>query len=194
YVPKPEYPKYLVPSNAEAPIEDQPLPDDASLAALSSGYVTDFDPEEDPEEDPEDDPSDYHADGGYHDDESSRDDDDDKDEEKASKEEDDDDEEEEEHLAPADSFAIHLIGQGYPSNPRHQCQLLLRHSLPRDDITKAYMPLRNRARYTAPAFGFEVRESLVCAAARQPGLDVATMDVIPRHLMSREIGYGIKDV
>ncbi|GJY85616.1 hypothetical protein Tco_0499642, partial [Tanacetum coccineum] len=51
YIPEPEYPKYLVPSNDEAPMEDQPLPIDASLVALSPGYVADSDPEEDPEED-----------------------------------------------------------------------------------------------------------------------------------------------
>ncbi|GKB22779.1 hypothetical protein Tco_0862180 [Tanacetum coccineum] len=48
YVPEPEYPEYLVPSDAEAPMEDQPLPYDASPTALSLGYVTDSDPEEDP--------------------------------------------------------------------------------------------------------------------------------------------------
>ncbi|GKF73143.1 hypothetical protein Tco_0219475, partial [Tanacetum coccineum] len=51
YVPEPKYLEYLVPSNAEAPIEDQPLPDDASPTALSPGYIADFDLEEDPEED-----------------------------------------------------------------------------------------------------------------------------------------------
>ncbi|GJY95881.1 hypothetical protein Tco_0512242 [Tanacetum coccineum] len=30
YVPEPEYPEYLVPSDEEAPMEDQPLPADAS--------------------------------------------------------------------------------------------------------------------------------------------------------------------
>ncbi|GJX71555.1 hypothetical protein Tco_0308726 [Tanacetum coccineum] len=53
YVPEPEYPEYLVPSKDEAPMEDQPLPDDASPAALSPGYVPDSDPEEHPEEDDE---------------------------------------------------------------------------------------------------------------------------------------------
>ncbi|GJX91237.1 hypothetical protein Tco_0344563 [Tanacetum coccineum] len=52
YVPEHEYLEYLVPSDAEAPIEDQPLPDDASPTALSPGYVADSNPEEDPEEDP----------------------------------------------------------------------------------------------------------------------------------------------
>nr|GEX40612.1 putative reverse transcriptase domain-containing protein [Tanacetum cinerariifolium] len=51
YVPEPEYLEYLVPSDAEAPIKDQPLPDDASPTAISPGYVADSDPEEDPEED-----------------------------------------------------------------------------------------------------------------------------------------------
>ncbi|GKB27948.1 putative reverse transcriptase domain-containing protein [Tanacetum coccineum] len=86
YVPDPEYPEYLVPSDAEAPLEDQPLPDDASPTALSPGYVADSDMDEDPEEDPEEDHTDYLADGGDGDDEPSDDynDDDDTDDEDAS--------------------------------------------------------------------------------------------------------------
>ncbi|GJZ10482.1 hypothetical protein Tco_0545241 [Tanacetum coccineum] len=76
YVPEPEYPEYLVPSEDEAPIEDQPLPADASPVALSPGYVPDSDPEEDPEEDYEE-HADYPADGGDGDDEPSGDDSDD---------------------------------------------------------------------------------------------------------------------
>ncbi|GKC77848.1 hypothetical protein Tco_1128622, partial [Tanacetum coccineum] len=91
YVPEPEYQEYLVPSDDEAPIEDQPLHVDASPTALSPGYVVDSDPEEDPEEDHTDNP----ADGG--DDDESSDDDDDE-EQKAS--------EEDEHLALADSSTI----------------------------------------------------------------------------------------
>ncbi|GKG63723.1 hypothetical protein Tco_0645116, partial [Tanacetum coccineum] len=68
YVPEPEYPEYLVPSEDEAPMEDQPLPDDASPAALSPGYVPDSDPEEHTY---------YPADGGDGDDEPSGDDSDD---------------------------------------------------------------------------------------------------------------------
>ncbi|GJT92609.1 hypothetical protein Tco_1081454, partial [Tanacetum coccineum] len=68
YVPEPEYPEYLAPSDAEAPLEDQPLPIDASPTALSPGYVADSDPDEDPEEDPEEDHADYPADGGDDDD------------------------------------------------------------------------------------------------------------------------------
>ncbi|GKF10580.1 hypothetical protein Tco_0048506, partial [Tanacetum coccineum] len=73
FVPEPEYPEYLVPSEDEAPMEDQPLPADASPVALSPGYVPDSDPEEDPEEEH----ADYPADGGDGDDEPSGDDTDD---------------------------------------------------------------------------------------------------------------------
>nr|GFB39565.1 hypothetical protein [Tanacetum cinerariifolium] len=75
YVPEPKYPEYLAPSEDEAPIEDQPLPVDASLTAISPGYVADSDPDEDPDEDLEED----HADGEDGDDEPSDDDDDDDD-------------------------------------------------------------------------------------------------------------------
>ncbi|GJU22182.1 hypothetical protein Tco_1155524 [Tanacetum coccineum] len=85
YVPEPEYPKYLVPSDAEVPLEDQPLPADASPTALSPGYVADSDPNEDPKEDPEED----------HDEEPFEDE--------------DDDEEEEEHLAPANPSVVPVV-------------------------------------------------------------------------------------
>nr|GEV92353.1 hypothetical protein [Tanacetum cinerariifolium] len=54
YVPRPEYP------SDEAPLEDQPQPDEVSSIALSLGYVADSDLKEDPEEDH----ADYFADGG----------------------------------------------------------------------------------------------------------------------------------
>ncbi|GKE63024.1 hypothetical protein Tco_1513391, partial [Tanacetum coccineum] len=110
YVPGPEHPSS--PDNEdEAPMEDQPLPVDASPAALSPGYMPDSDLEEDPEEDSEE-HADYPADGGDGDDEPSGDDseddtDDDDDEEPF--EDGEDDEEEEEHLALADSFAIPVV-------------------------------------------------------------------------------------
>ncbi|GJX71350.1 hypothetical protein Tco_0308521 [Tanacetum coccineum] len=110
YVPKPEYPEYLVPSDAKAPLEDQHLPADASPTALSPGYVADSDPDEDSEEDPVEDHADYPADGGDDDDEPSDDDDDDTDDEDEEPfEDEDDDEEEEEHLALADSSAIPVV-------------------------------------------------------------------------------------
>nr|GEW22443.1 hypothetical protein [Tanacetum cinerariifolium] len=76
YVPGPEYSKYVAPSDAEIPIEDQLLPAHASPIALSLGYVADSDPKEDPEEDP----ADYTADGGDDDDDDGDDDDDEEEE------------------------------------------------------------------------------------------------------------------
>ncbi|GKD38238.1 hypothetical protein Tco_1258445, partial [Tanacetum coccineum] len=112
YVPKAEYPDYLVPYDAEAPLEDQPLPADASPTIFSPGYVTDSDPDVDPKEDLEEDHADYPADRGDGDDEPSDDDDgnddtDDKDEEPF--EDEDDVEEEEEHLVLADSSTIPIV-------------------------------------------------------------------------------------
>ncbi|GJX00697.1 hypothetical protein Tco_0184610 [Tanacetum coccineum] len=110
YVPEPEYPEYLVPSDAEAPLEDQPLPADASPTALSPGYVADSDPDEDPKEDPKEDHADYPADGGDGDDEPSDDDnDDDTDHEDEEPFEDEDDDKDVEHLAPANSSAIPVV-------------------------------------------------------------------------------------
>ncbi|GJW43144.1 hypothetical protein Tco_0071943, partial [Tanacetum coccineum] len=93
----------------EEPIEDQPLPADASPTALSPSYIVDSDPEED-EEDPEEDPADYPADGGDNDDNESSDDDNNDDD--VVKDEED---EEEEHLAPANPSAI-LIDDLVPSS------------------------------------------------------------------------------
>ncbi|GKB55134.1 hypothetical protein Tco_0905887 [Tanacetum coccineum] len=114
YVPEPEYLEYLVPSDDEVPVEDQPLPADASPAALSPGFVADSDPKEDLEEDHKEDPTDYPANGGDEDDnESSNDDDDDDEEEHKASE--DDDEEDKDHPTLADSSdvpvddPIHLV-------------------------------------------------------------------------------------
>ncbi|GKE96236.1 hypothetical protein Tco_1581091, partial [Tanacetum coccineum] len=111
YVPEPEYPEYLSPSDAEVPLEDQPLPADASPTTLSPGYVVDSNLDEDPEEDPKEDHADYPADGGDCNDEPFDDDDDDDtdDEDEEPFEDEDDDEKEEEHLALVDSFAIPII-------------------------------------------------------------------------------------
>ncbi|GKE59196.1 hypothetical protein Tco_1498381 [Tanacetum coccineum] len=96
YILGSEYPEYLVPTDDEAPIKDQPLPADASPISLSLGYVADSDPlEEDPKKDPKEDPAEYPVDGG----------DDDEEEEEAFEE----DEEEEEHLAPADSTTLPVV-------------------------------------------------------------------------------------
>nr|GEX33005.1 hypothetical protein [Tanacetum cinerariifolium] len=103
YVPEPEYPEYLVPSKDEVPMEDQPLPADASPVALSPGYVADSDPEEALVEDLEEDHTDYPADGGDGDDDDNDDDTNDEDKE------DQDDDEEDEHLASADSFVVPIV-------------------------------------------------------------------------------------
>ncbi|GJT96413.1 hypothetical protein Tco_1091931 [Tanacetum coccineum] len=108
FVPEPEYPEYLVPSEDEAPMEDQPLPADASPAALSPGYVPDSDPEEDPEEDSEE-HADYPADEGDGDDEPSNDDSDDDNDDDEEPFKDEEDGEEEEHITPADSSAIPVV-------------------------------------------------------------------------------------
>ncbi|GKD71122.1 hypothetical protein Tco_1325212 [Tanacetum coccineum] len=108
YVPEPKYLKYLVPSDAEAPLEDLPLPVDASPTALSPGYVADSNSDEDPEEDH----ADYPANRGDDDNEPSDDDDDDDDtddEDEEPFEDDDDDKEEEEHLALADSSDVRVV-------------------------------------------------------------------------------------
>nr|GEU60986.1 putative reverse transcriptase domain-containing protein [Tanacetum cinerariifolium] len=106
YVPESKYPEYLELSDDEAPLEDQPLPADASPIAASPDYVVDSDPKEDLE----DDQADYAADGGDVDDEPSDDNDDDDTDDEDPKEGpfegEEDDEEEEEHLAPADSSAV----------------------------------------------------------------------------------------
>nr|GEU87035.1 hypothetical protein [Tanacetum cinerariifolium] len=123
YVPEPEYPEYLAPSDYEAPLEDQPLPIDASLIAVSPGYVVDSDPNEDPEEDPEDDQADCLSDGGDGDDESSDDDDGDddtdsnldEDPKEEPFEDEEDDKDEEEHLAPTDSSAIPIVDPILPA-------------------------------------------------------------------------------
>nr|GEZ07659.1 reverse transcriptase domain-containing protein [Tanacetum cinerariifolium] len=109
YVPKPEYLEYLEPSNDEAPLEDQPLPADASLITASPDYVADSDPKEDPEGDQ----ADYPADGGDGEDEPSDDDDDDdtddKDLDEEPFEDEEDDDEEEEHQALADSSGVPIV-------------------------------------------------------------------------------------
>ncbi|GKA72527.1 putative reverse transcriptase domain-containing protein, partial [Tanacetum coccineum] len=126
YVHETEYPEYLVPSDAEAPLEDHPLPADASPTALSPGYVADSDPDEDLEEDPEEDHVDYPVDEGDDDDEPSDDDDDDDTDDEDEDPFEDEDDEEEEHLALADSSDVPVVDHvppagdtEIPSTPLH---------------------------------------------------------------------------
>ncbi|GKC62453.1 hypothetical protein Tco_1095051 [Tanacetum coccineum] len=175
YVASPEYPEYLVPSDDEAPIEDHPLPADASPTTLSPGY-----------------------------------------EDEASKE---DKDVEEEHLAPSDSTTLPAIDHvplakriplpllPLPSPPlplpAPSSHLLLLATDRREDVPKADVLPQKRLCLTSLAPRFEVGESSVAAATRQPGLDVAhateycfvdTVDATPRRPMSRKVGYRIMDV
>ncbi|GJR49687.1 hypothetical protein Tco_1400208 [Tanacetum coccineum] len=178
YVLEPEYPEYLVPSDVKAPIEDYPLPDVASPAALSPGYVTESDPEEDPEEDPDD--------GGYDDDdESSNDDDDDNEEQDASE---DDNEEEEEHPDVADSSAVPVddpvpsveVTEAFetdesapthvPSPRRRTTRIFVRPQTPMSAAIEALMSW------------FEVKESSAAAVTRQAG-----------HALTGSVDYGFID-
>nr|GEW64448.1 reverse transcriptase domain-containing protein [Tanacetum cinerariifolium] len=88
---------HIMYKDPKEPIEDQPLPVDASPTALSPGYDVDSDLEKD-KKDPKEDPANYPADRGDNDDDESSSDDDDVD----NVEKDEEDTEDEEHLALAD--------------------------------------------------------------------------------------------
>nr|GFC42510.1 hypothetical protein [Tanacetum cinerariifolium] len=103
-----------VPSDAEAPLEDQPLPVNSLPIAASPGFVADSDPDKDLEEDPEDNHVDYPADGGDGNDDPSDDNDTDDEDEEALEDE-EDDEEEEEHLALTDSSAVPIVDHVLPA-------------------------------------------------------------------------------
>ncbi|GKB79246.1 hypothetical protein Tco_0946141 [Tanacetum coccineum] len=200
YVPEPKYLKYLVPSDGEAPIEDQPLPVDASPTALSLGYVADSYPEEDLEEDLKEDHANYPVDGGDGNDEPSDDDDDDDEaddeDEEASEDEDDD---EEKQLALADSSAVPIVdpvpstkdieafetNESAPTPPSPP-----RSPQTKTDIPEAEMSPRKRACFTTPSSRFEVGESSAAGAMRQLG---PTLEADLRRDRVREMGYGIID-
>ncbi|GJV30367.1 hypothetical protein Tco_1386815 [Tanacetum coccineum] len=111
YVPEPKYPEYIAPSDAEAPLEDQPLPADDSPTTLSPGYVADSDLDEDPEEDPEEDHADYPADRGDDDDDESSDDDDDDDDTDDEDEEPFEDEDDDEEMEVSTMDEARLLDQ-----------------------------------------------------------------------------------
>ncbi|GJZ45491.1 putative reverse transcriptase domain-containing protein [Tanacetum coccineum] len=189
YAPEPEYPEYLVPSDDEAPMEDQPLPSHASPIALSPGYVVDSDLEEDLEEDPKEDHADYPAGGGDDDDEPSNDDDDDTgDEDEEPFKDEEDDEKGEEHLAPADSPDVPVIDHvplaedieafktdeaapiHVPSPRRHMARISVRPQTPVPLPSGAERPLQGhelppykRLCLTALTSRYEVGESLTTA-------------------------------
>nr|GEY79930.1 retrotransposable element Tf2 [Tanacetum cinerariifolium] len=208
YIPEPEYLEYLAPSDDEEPLEDHPLPVDASPIAASLYYVADSDPKEDPEGDPEDDQADYPADGGDGADETF-DDDDDVDTDDEDLEEEPFEDEEEEHPALADSPAVPIVDLVLPAGdtealeadePTHapgspiraslgyrEAEIRMGALLPSTsrstDIPKADMPPWKRACLTTPAHGFKIGESSTAGAARQPDLQIDTlMEIAPTSL------------
>nr|GEY45712.1 hypothetical protein [Tanacetum cinerariifolium] len=94
YVPELEYPVDLEPSDDEAPLEDQPLPTDASPITASPDYVDGDDETSDDDDD---------------------DDTDDKDPEEEPFEDEEDDEEEGEHLAPTDPPVVPIVDPVLPA-------------------------------------------------------------------------------
>nr|GEU88004.1 putative reverse transcriptase domain-containing protein [Tanacetum cinerariifolium] len=189
-----EYPEYLAPSDDEAPLEDQPLPVDASPTAASSGYPA------------------YGWDG---DDEPFDDDDDDDDDTDDEDEYPIEDKEEEEHLASATLLLAQKTVRLEPSMSASMEACIARHAallspplpvpspplplssplttsptdtraplgyraagirmralLPstsrRTNIPEADVPPRKRTCLTTPALEFEVEESFAAGAARQP--------------------------
>ncbi|GKF00399.1 hypothetical protein Tco_0023749, partial [Tanacetum coccineum] len=195
YIPEPEYPEYLVPSDTEAPLEDQPLPADASPTALSPGYVADSDPEEDPKEDSEEDHADYPVDEGDDDDYDTDDEDEEPFEDK------DDDEEDEEHLALSDSFTIPIV------DPTHlrRAQKTVRLEPPMSPS----MEVRIAVYVVAPAPPspppsplspwYEVGESSTAAPRPTGGHRedygfIGTMGAEIRRQRAEEVSYGIRDV
>ncbi|GJU41819.1 hypothetical protein Tco_1194776 [Tanacetum coccineum] len=198
HVPELEYPEYLVPFDAEAPLEDQPLPADASPTALSLGYVADSDPDEDPEEDPKEDHADYPADGGDGDDEPSDDDDDDDtdDEDEEPFEDEDDDDEEEEHLALTDSSVVPVVDLVPSDWDTKAFETDESAPTPRSPQTKVPFA-QTRLRRTRKLY--EVGESST-AAPRPTGGHRAdygfidTMYVEIRRQRAKEVGYGIRDI
>nr|GEW78337.1 hypothetical protein [Tanacetum cinerariifolium] len=199
YVSELEYPEYLAPSEDKAPLEDQPLPANASPIAASSGYVADFDPDEDPEEDPEDDHTDYPTDRGDGDDDPSDDDDidddtDDEDEEPFKDKE--DDKEEKEHLDPADSSVLPIVDHVLPDGDTEALEADEPTTIPRSphiiiplSQTRLRRARKIRAFFTTPAPGFEVEESSAAGAARQPGPTESDL----RRYRVEQRGYEITD-
>nr|GEV31908.1 hypothetical protein [Tanacetum cinerariifolium] len=174
---------YLAPSDDEAPLEDQPLPANASPIAASPNYVADSDPEEDPE----DDQADYPVVGRDGDDEPF--DDDDTDDEDLKEEPfEKDGEEEEEHLAPADSSVVPIVDHVLPAR--------VTKALEADEPTHAHLLLSlfprylsKRAYLTTLAPGFEIEESSVAGAARQPRPTESDL----RRYRVEQAGYWITD-
>nr|GEW23263.1 hypothetical protein [Tanacetum cinerariifolium] len=165
----------------------------------SLDYVAKSNPEEDLDKDPEKDHADYPADGGDDDDDESSDDNDDDAED-------------------TEAFKIDESAPTPPRSPRlHRSKISVRlpppmtasmkariaefasaptpsfpPPSPLNDLPEVDMPLQKRARFTAPASEFEVEESSIATVAKQPVLDVATVDATPRHLCIERLAMGLR--
>ncbi|GJT03926.1 hypothetical protein Tco_0838388, partial [Tanacetum coccineum] len=165
YVASPEYPEYLVPSDDEAPIEDHPLPADASPTTLSPGYEDEASKEDKDVEEEHLAPSDSTTLPAI------------------------------DHVPLAKRIPSPSLHVSYPPLPLpspivdsltyaeaqlgiRAAEIRIRAASPplllpstshKSDIPEAKMPPRKRACFTTPASGFEVGESSAAAAARQPG-------------------------
>nr|GEU76234.1 putative reverse transcriptase domain-containing protein [Tanacetum cinerariifolium] len=183
YVPEPEYPEYLAPSDDKEPLEDRPLPADASPIAASPDYVADSGPEEDPKEDPEEDPddnqADYLADREDGDDEPSDDDDDgDTDDEDPEEEPfEEDDEEEEEHPASADSSAIPIGDLFLLARKTEALEADEPTHTPRSPISIPFSQTHLRAPLGYWATGIRMRALLPSTSSRT---DIPEADMPPR--------------
>nr|GEY36579.1 hypothetical protein [Tanacetum cinerariifolium] len=194
YAPEPEHPEYLVPSEDEAPIEDQPLPRTPRRIMLTillmEGMVMMSPPMmtmmmmilmmrmRSPLR------TRMMVDGRDGDDKPFNDDDDDDDDDTDDEDEDpfedeEDDEEEEEHLALADSFVVHIMDLVPPTDDTEsfetdeaagiRMRALLLPTSYKNDVPEAEKPPQKRACFTTPSPGLEVGENSAASVARQPG-------------------------
>nr|GEW85508.1 copia protein [Tanacetum cinerariifolium] len=186
YVPDLMYPEYMPLKDDVFPAEEQSLPVAATPTADSPGYIPEFDPNGDPEEDEEEDPEEGPA---YY---------------------------------PTDFTVVALPTVDHvPSEefteplPQILSPPLPIPSPPPDspthiEIAESCLALRKRLCFASPTPSQEVRESLAARAARQNKPAIARddpyslvrdelygfvdrVDVAPKRLMSRELGYGITD-
>nr|GEU35505.1 hypothetical protein [Tanacetum cinerariifolium] len=195
YVPKPKNPEYLAPSDDEAPLEDQPLPANASPIFTSLDYVADFDPEEDPE----DDQADYPADGGDGDDKSSDDDNDDDTNDEDLKEEpfeDEEDDEDEEHLAPADSSVVPIVDLTVrpkpPMSPSMEACIARHDALPSPPLLIPSLPLPLPLPLTIRLTDTGAPLCYRAAGIRMRSLPGPTESNL-RRIRVEQAGYGITD-
>nr|GEZ85160.1 hypothetical protein [Tanacetum cinerariifolium] len=201
HVPALAYPEYLAPSDDEVPAKDQPQPVDASPTTDSPGYIADSEPTEDDfEEDLEMD----HVDYVYDDDD---DDDDDDEEEKSS---DDEDRKASSsgrlrtvytcisHTPPSPSAEARIAeydAASTPSSPSPSSLSLPSSPIPvipspplilpsptrRDIIPEADMPLRKRARFTAPSYSIRATDERVMTALEGVNERMTNLAATHRH-------------